>query len=80
MGFAYSGLFATTMAYGTMQLSHPSPRLTTFFLVIGAVGGVLSFLLSSWLKQNFGVTVTMGFAAAVIGLYTVLVAIATRRT
>lgn len=76
MGLSYSGLFATTMAYGTLQVPHPSSKLTTFFLTIGAAGGILSFLLSSWLKQSFDVVAVLGLAAVLIGLFAFLVVVA----
>ncbi|MBP2653750.1 MAG: major facilitator superfamily 1 [Firmicutes bacterium] len=63
MGLGYSGIYATLVAYGTELLNHPSSKLTTFFLTIGAGAGVLAFVVSSYLKQVLGMIATMGFVA-----------------
>jgi fucose permease len=79
MGLGYSGLYATIVSYGTLQLRRPSSRLTTFFLTIGSAGGILSFILSSFLKQNYGITFTLAVAAALMGAVVVLVFLAGRK-
>lgn len=66
MGLGYSGLYATVLSYGTQQVAGPSPRLTTFFLTIGAGGGILALLLSSWLMQLFGVRTVLEVAAGLL--------------
>jgi len=66
MGAGYAGLFPTVLALGTQQVARPSPRLTTFFLAIGAGGGIVAMLLSSWLKQLFDVGSVLALAAALL--------------
>jgi fucose permease len=73
MGCGYSGLYATILSFGTQQVAGPSPRLTTFFLVISAGGGILALLLSSWVKQLFGVGTAMIFAAWMLAAMAALV-------
>lgn len=76
MGFGYSGLYATIMSYGTLQLPRPSSKLTTFFLTVGALAGVLSFLLSSYLKANYDVMTVMFLSAGLMGTVMLLTAFA----
>lgn len=66
MGAGYAGLFPTVLAYGTQQVAGPSPKLTTFFLAIGAGGGILAMLLSSWLKQLFDIGTVLALAASLL--------------
>ncbi len=73
MGAGYSGLFPTIVAFGTQLVAGPSPRLTTFFLTVGAVGGIAALLLSSWLKQVAGVGTVMTFAASLLVVMALLV-------
>lgn len=73
MGAGYSGLYATILSYGTLQASRPSSKLTTFFLTIGAGGGILAFLLSSRLKQLSDVTAVMMLAAGLMAAVAALV-------
>jgi fucose permease len=73
MGAGYSGLYPTILSFGTQLVPGPSPRLTTFFLSVGAGGGILALLLSSWLKQVAGVGTVMTFAAALLAAMALLV-------
>ena len=73
MGACYAGLDATILSYGTEQAAAPSSSLTTFFLTIGAGGGILAFLLSSWLKARTDVATVMTAAAALMAVVTLLV-------
>lgn len=76
MGLGYSGLYAAILSYGTLQAPRPSSKLTTFFLTVGSVGGIIAFLLSSYMKQHFDVVTTMALAALLMGMVTVLTAVA----
>ncbi|MBP2650655.1 MAG: major facilitator superfamily 1 [Firmicutes bacterium] len=67
LGLGYSGLYATLVAYGTDLLSRPSPKLTTFFLTIGAGAGILSFIVSSYIKQLFDFSATMLLSLVLMG-------------
>ncbi len=73
LGFGCSGLYGTILSYGTQQVSRPSSRLTTFFLVIGAGGGILALLLSSWVKQVYGVATVLALAACMLAAMAALV-------
>ncbi len=73
LGFGCSGLYGTILSYGTQQVAGPSPRLTTFFLVIGAGGGIIALLLSSWVKQLYGVATVMAFAVCMLAAMAALV-------
>lgn len=73
MGAGYAGLYPTILSFGTQLVPGPSPRLTTFFLSVGAGGGILALLLSSWLKQLAGVGAVMTFAAALLAAMALLV-------
>ncbi len=78
MGAGYSGLYATILSFGTQMVAGPSPRLTTFFLTIGAAGGILALLLSSLLKQLYDVATALTFAAGLLVAMALLVAAAGR--
>ncbi|MDR7867845.1 MAG: MFS transporter [Sporomusaceae bacterium] len=73
MGAGYSGLYPTILSLGTELVPGPSPRLTTFFLSVGAGGGIMALLLSSWLKQVAGVGAVMTFAASLLAAMALLV-------
>jgi len=75
VGLGYSGLYATILSYGTLQVPRPSARLTTFFLTISGTSGMLSFVLSSYLKASFGVSVVLAVSAGLMAAVTVLTAI-----
>lgn len=74
VGLGYSGLYATILSYGTLQVPRPSSRLTTFFLTISGTSGMLSFVLSSYLKASFGVTTVLAVSAGLMAAVTVLTA------
>ncbi|WP_371367392.1 Protein TsgA [Sporomusa rhizae] len=75
MGLSYSGLYPTLVSFGTFQTPRPSPRMTSFFLAAGSAGGIMSFLLSSYLKQNFGVSTVMATGAGLLSLVSLLTTI-----
>lgn len=78
IGLGCSGLYATILSYGTTLVPPPASRLTSFFLGISAGGGILAFLLSSWLKQNFDVTGSMALAVLLMGVVIILAAVVVR--
>ncbi len=78
IGLSCSGLYATILSYGTTLVPGPSSRLTSFFLGISAGGGILAFLLSSWLKQSFDVWASMALAVLLMGVVTILAAAVVR--
>lgn len=67
LGLAFSGLYATLVAYGTEMFIRPSSKLTTFFLTIGSAAGILAFVVSSYSKQMLGLSATMFLAAILMG-------------
>ena len=68
MGLGYAGLYASILAYGTMQLSWSSPKLLSFFLTVSSAGSIAALLLSSFLKQSFGVKTALLFSAIFMAL------------
>lgn len=80
MGIGYSGLYGTLVSFGTLQAKRPSPRLTSFFLACGSAGGILSYLLSSYLKQVCDISVVLAVGAGLIGLVPVLTAFVWQRS
>lgn len=73
MGLGYSGIYASIVSYGTSQLKTVSSRLMTFFVTIGASGGILSFVLASLCKQYFNVKMSLLVSAVLMGLVTVAI-------
>ena len=55
MGLGIASLYPSILSYGTLQVKRASPRIMTFFLTSGIVGSVVGMLITSFLKQNFGV-------------------------
>jgi len=79
MGFAYSSIYPTLISFGTFQTPRPSPRMTSFFLACGSVGGITSFLLSSYLKQYFDYAAVLAAGATLIGMVSLVTTILTGR-
>lgn len=75
MGLSYSGLYPSLVSFGTFQTPRTSPRMTSFYLAAGSAGGIMSFLLSSYLKQNFGMPAVMATGAGLLGLVSLLTTI-----
>lgn len=80
LGLSYSGLYASLLSYGTMQAPHASAGLMTFFVTLGSAGGILAFLISSFLKQNFGIQSSLFLGVIAIGLVFVCVSAAAAKT
>lgn len=59
MGLGFSGLYASTISYGTNQQNNPSPMLMTFIITCGSIGGILSSPLASFIKRNLGIKLTL---------------------
>ncbi|MBP2626663.1 MAG: major facilitator superfamily 1 [Firmicutes bacterium] len=55
MGLGIAGLYPSILSYGTLQVKTTSPHIMTFFLTSGIVGSIAVMLLTSFLKQRFGV-------------------------
>ncbi|MCX7781101.1 MAG: MFS transporter [Negativicutes bacterium] len=79
-GLGFSGLYATILAFGTMQRKKTCPRLITFFVTVGSVGSILSFLLSSFLKEHFTVYSSLLVSLISLGLVFIFTAAAGRST
>lgn len=69
MGFAYSGLYANILSYGT-ELGGSSASRMTFYISMGSVGGIVSSPLSSIIRKSFGIdyclTLAMFFILGII--------------
>jgi len=76
LGLTYSGLYASILSYGTMQIRHASSTLMTFFVTVGSIGGILSFLTSSYLKQHYNIASALMLSMAAVGLVCVFIGIA----
>lgn len=76
LGFTYSGLYASILSYGTMQVRHTSSTLMTFFVTVGSIGGILSFLMSSYLKQHYSIESSLMLSMAAVGLVCVFTGMA----
>ena len=71
MGLGIASLYPSILSYGTLQVKNPSSHLTTFFLSSGVIGSIVVMLLTSFLKQHFGVLACIAsgvFAAAMVML------------
>ena len=68
MGLGIASLYPSILSYGTLQVKVPSSHLTTFFLSSGVIGSIVVMLVTSFLKQNFGVLacIATGLFAAVM--------------
>lgn len=63
LSLAIAGLYPSIFSYGTLQVKIASPRMMTFFMTCGIVGAVVGMLLTSFLKQHFGVLACIGTGA-----------------
>lgn len=68
LGLTYSGLYASILSYGTMQIRQASSTLMTFFVTVGSVGGIVSFVVSSYLKQHYSIGSSLVLGMALVGL------------
>lgn len=73
MGLGYSGMYASIFSYGTMQLRHPSPSLMTFYMTLSSLGGILCYLASSFVVQEFGLYTCLRASAASMGVVGLLI-------
>ncbi len=76
MGLGYSGLYPAILSYGTMQSKSTSPKLMTFFITCGAIGGITALPLSGVFFSNFSLKSAMQIsvffiAVVLITIYTV---------
>ena len=55
LGLGIASLYPSILSYGTLQVKTASPRIMTFFMTSGIAGAVVGMLLTSFLKQYFGV-------------------------
>ena len=76
LGLSYAGLYPSILSYGTQQTAGASSKLMTFFITVGSAGGILSFVISSFLKQNSGITAALLLSVAAIGLVCVFAGVA----
>jgi MFS transporter, TsgA protein len=63
MAVGIGGLYPSILSYGTLQVENPSPQLVTFFMSAGLVGAIAGLILTSYLKQAFGVLTSIGSGA-----------------
>lgn len=63
MGLGIASLYPSILSYGTLQGKTASPHIMTFFLTSGIVGAIGGMLLTSFLKQYFGVLACIGSGA-----------------
>lgn len=72
MGVGFSGLYASLLSYGTLQLKYPSAKLLSMCITFGYLGGVASTPVSSFIKSLLGLRVslmaTSGFMVIIFGI------------
>lgn len=75
MGLGIASLYPTILSYGTLQVKTSSPHIMTFFLTSGVVGSIVIMLLTSFLKQHFGVLACIGSGAIAAAFVIVFIGI-----
>lgn len=75
MGLGIASLYPSILSYGTLQGKTASPHIMTFFLTSGIVGAIVIILLTSFLKQHFGVLACIGSGAIAAVLLIVAIGI-----
>jgi TsgA-like MFS transporter len=68
LGLGMASLYPSILSYGTLQVKVASPRIMTFFMTSGIAGSVSGLLLTSFLKQQFGVLACIITIAAALVL------------
>lgn len=68
MGLSFSGLYASILSYGTLQLKFPSAKLVSMYITFGCLGGVLSTPFSSFLKAHLGLRPSLMISAVFMAL------------
>lgn len=72
-GFCYSGLYASILSYGTLQLSRPSSQALTFFVVMTSLGGMVGQFLAGFIKQTLDVTFCLFFSLLMMAVVFLLI-------
>jgi len=75
MGLGIASLYPSILSYGTLQVKTASPHIMTFFLSSGIAGGAVAMLLTSFLKQHFGVLACIGSGAVTATLIILFIGI-----
>jgi len=75
LGLGIASLYPSILSYGTLQTQAPSPHMMTFFLTCGIGGAVIGMVLTSFLKQHFGVLACIGTGVFTAALIIVLIGI-----
>lgn len=73
MALGIASLYPSILSYGTLQVKLASPRIMTFFLTSGIIGSVGGLLITSFLKQYFGVLACIATAAVTLVLVIVCI-------
>lgn len=73
MGLSFSGLYASILSYGTLQLKFPSAKLVSLYITFGCLGGVLSTPFSSFVKAYLGLRPSLMISAVFMALVFLLV-------
>ncbi|OGV18414.1 MAG: hypothetical protein A2X47_09790 [Lentisphaerae bacterium GWF2_38_69] len=63
MGMGYAGLYASILSYGIDQLPYSCPKLMSFMILAGTIGGVLALPFSSFFVNHFSI-----LSALMVGL------------
>lgn len=73
MGLGYAGLYASILSYGIDQLSYNCPKLMSFMVLAGTIGGVLALPFSSFFVNHFSILTALALGLFILFLVIVCI-------
>ncbi len=66
MGLGYAGLYASILSYGIDQLPYNCPKLMSFMVLAGTIGGVLALPFSSFFVNRFSILTALALGLGIL--------------
>jgi MFS family permease len=73
MGFGYAGLYASILSYGIDQLPYSCPKLMSFLILAGTIGGVFALPFSSFFVNHFSILTALLVGLIILGMVIVCI-------
>lgn len=68
MGLGYAGLYASILSYGIDQLPYNCPKLMSFMVLAGTIGGVLALPFSSYFVNHYSILTALALGLGILFL------------
>lgn len=73
MGIGYAGLYASILSYGIDQLPYSCPKLMSFMILAGTIGGVLALPFSSFFVNHYSILTALALGLGILFLVIVCI-------